>query len=84
MYSIRSPLELERIFLYLCNVSSNIVSFSAIARELDGISRATVENYVKYLGSANLIFQSWPVDMGGRKRPLSLPVGIAKTEPAPP
>ena len=58
---------LERIFLYLCNVSSNIVSFSAIARELDGVSRATVENYVKYLESANLIFQSWPVDMGGRK-----------------
>ena len=67
LYSIRSPLELERIFLYLCNVSSNIVSFSAIARELDGVSRATVENYVKYLESANLIFQSWPVDMGGRK-----------------
>lgn len=67
LYNIRSPLELERIFLYLCNVSSNIVSFSAISKELDGVSRATVENYVKYLESANLIYQSWPVDMGGRK-----------------
>lgn len=67
LYNIRSPLELERIFLYLCNVSSNIVSFTAIAKELDGVSRVTVENYVKYLESANLIYQSWPVDMGGRK-----------------
>lgn len=67
LYSIRSPLELERIFLYLCNVSSNIVSFTTIAKELDGVTRATVENYVKYLESANLIYQSWPVDIGGRK-----------------
>ena len=67
LYSIRSPLELERIFLYLCNVSSDIVSFTTIAKELDGVSRATVENYVKYLESANLIYQSWPVDIGGRK-----------------
>ena len=67
LYSIRSPLELERIFLYLCNVSSDIVSFTTIAKELDGVSRATVESYVKYLESANLIYQSWPVDIGGRK-----------------
>ncbi|MBQ9196993.1 MAG: ATP-binding protein [Clostridia bacterium] len=67
LYSLRSATELERIFLYLCNVSSNIVSFTAIAKELDGVSRATVENYIRYLESANLIYQSWPVDMGGRK-----------------
>ena len=67
LYNIRSPLELERIFLYLCNVSSSIVSFAAVAKELDGVSRVTVENYIKYLESANLIYQSWPVDMGGRK-----------------
>ena len=67
LFNIRSSTELERIFLYLCNVSSNIVSYSAIARELDGVSRATVENYVRYLEGANLIYQSWPIDMGGRK-----------------
>ena len=67
LYNIRSPLELERIFLYLCNISSNIVSFTTIAKELDGVTRATVESYVKYLESANLIYQSWPVDIGGRK-----------------
>lgn len=67
LYNIRSPLELERIFLYLCNTSSDIVSFTTISKELDGVSRATVETYVKYLESANLIYQSWPVDIGGRK-----------------
>lgn len=67
LYNIRSSTELERIFLYLCNVSSNIVSFSALAKELDGVSRPTVENYINYLESANLIYQSWPVEMAGRK-----------------
>lgn len=67
LYSIRSATELERIFLYLCNVSSDIVSFAAIAKELDGVSRPTVENYIKYLESANLIYLSYPVELGGQK-----------------
>ena len=67
LYKIRSATELERIFLYLSNVSSEIVSFTAIAKELSGVSRPTVESYINYLESANLIYQSWPVEMGGRK-----------------
>lgn len=67
LYNIRNATELERIFLYLCNVSSEIVSIEAIARELSGVSRPTVENYIQYLESANLIYQSWPVDMAGKR-----------------
>jgi hypothetical protein len=67
LYNIRNATELERIFLYLCNVSSEIVSIDAIAKELSGVSRPTVENYIQYLESANLIYQSWPVDMAGKK-----------------
>jgi len=67
LYKIRNSTELERIFLYLCNVSSEIVSIEAIAKELNGVSRPTVENYISYLESANLIYQSWPVDMAGKK-----------------
>ena len=67
LYSIRNATELERIFLYLCNVSSEIVSIEAITKELNGVSRTTVENYIEYLESANLIYQSWPVDMAGKK-----------------
>lgn len=67
LYNIRNATELERIFLYLCNVSSEIVSIDAITKELSGVSRPTVENYIQYLESANLIYQSWPVDMAGKK-----------------
>lgn len=67
LYNIRNSTELERIFLYLCNVSSEIVSLDAIAKELNGVSRPTVENYISYLESANLIYQSWPVNMADKK-----------------
>ncbi len=67
LYNIRNAIELERIFLYLCNVSSEIVSIDAIAKELNGVSRPTVENYIQYLESANLIYISQPVEMLGRK-----------------
>lgn len=67
LYNLRNATELERIFLYLCNVSSEIVSIEAIAKELNGVSRPTVENYIQYLESANLIYISQPVEMAGRK-----------------
>jgi predicted AAA+ superfamily ATPase len=67
LHNIRNPMELERIFLYLCNVSSQVVSIEAIAKELKGVSRPTVENYIQYLESANLIYQSWPISMAGKK-----------------
>lgn len=67
LYNIRNATELERIFLYLCNVSSEIISIEAIAKELNGVSRPTVENYIQYLESANLIYISQPVEMAGRK-----------------
>lgn len=67
LYNIRNATELERIFLYLCNVSSEIVSIDAIAKELNGVSRPTVESYISYLESANLIYLSWPVNMADKK-----------------
>ncbi|MGI6605835.1 MAG: hypothetical protein ACOX2X_02150 [Peptococcia bacterium] len=39
----------------------------AIAKELHGVSRPTVENYIRYLESANLIYLSYPVEMSGQK-----------------
>jgi len=67
LYNIRNATELERIFLYLCYVSSEIVSLEAISKELNGVSRPTVENYIQYLESANLIYLSYPVEMNGKK-----------------
>jgi len=67
LYNIRSVVDLEKIFLYLCYNSSNIISMEAISRELSGVSRPTVEKYIQYLESANLIYVSNPIDIGGKK-----------------
>jgi len=67
LYSIRNSTELERIFLYLCYCSSNIIAIDAIAKELKGVSRSTVEDYIGYLESANLIYRSFPVDMSNKQ-----------------
>lgn len=67
LYGLRNATELERIFLYLCNVSSNVVSIEAIAKELNGVTRPTVEKYISYLESANLIYVSYPIDIKDKK-----------------
>lgn len=67
LYPIRNITELERIFLYLCNTSSDIISFETVASELGGVSRPTIHNYVNYLESANLIYVSYPVNLDGKK-----------------
>lgn len=43
--------ELERIFLYLCYVSSNVVSIDAIVKELNGvyvIGRIRLKNMLEH------------------------------------
>lgn len=67
LYNIRNSTELERIFLYLCYYSSNIIAIDAISKELGGVSRSTVDGYIEYIESANLIYRSFPVEMSGKK-----------------
>ena len=64
LYSIRNTTELERIFIYLCIMGSKIVSYTDVSRELGGVARPTVENYVLFLESANLVYISWPAKVG--------------------
>jgi len=67
LFAVRNPADLERIFLYLCYHSSSIISVESIARELNGVSRPTVEKYIDYLRTANLIYVSPPVNVAGKK-----------------
>jgi len=67
LYNIRSIVDLEKIFLYLCYNSSNIISMDAISKELEGVTRPTVEKYIQYLESANLIYISNPIDLSSKK-----------------
>lgn len=67
VYGIRNIADIERIFLYLCYNSSNIINLQAMGKEMDGVSRTTIEKYIGYLESANLIYVSPLVTPDARK-----------------
>lgn len=66
IYSIRNTNDIEKVFLYLCYNSSNIISIQAICKELE-VNRATLEKYIKYLESANLIYISELIHMSSKQ-----------------
>ncbi|NTV90979.1 MAG: ATP-binding protein [Clostridiales bacterium] len=66
LFNIRNSIILEKVFLYLCFNSSNIINTSTISKELEGTPRATIDNYIEYLERANLIYRSMPVEMSGK------------------
>lgn len=66
LFSIRNATVLEKVFLYLCFNSSNIINISAISKELEGTPRATIDSYIDYLERANLIYRSLPVGLAGK------------------
>ena len=68
IYGIRNINDIEKIFLYLCYTSSNIINLNTLAQELDGVSRNTIEKYIGFLESANLIYISPIVNVGIKKR----------------
>ncbi|MEA3355097.1 MAG: ATP-binding protein [Patescibacteria group bacterium] len=55
LYSIKQPLILEKLFLYLTSTTSEITNLSSISGQLK-ISRETLNSYIKYLTNAYLIF----------------------------
>lgn len=67
IYGIRNISDIEKIFLYLCYTSSNIINIQTLSKELDGVSRATIEKYIGYLESANLIYISPLVNVGTKQ-----------------
>ncbi|MBA1334131.1 MAG: hypothetical protein HPY66_1615 [Firmicutes bacterium] len=67
LFSIRNAAVLEKVFLYLCFNSSNIINIAAMSKELDNTSAATVLNYIHFLERANLIYVSYPVSLDGKK-----------------
>lgn len=67
VYGIKNINDIEKIFLYLCYTSSNIINLNTLTKELDGLSRNTVEKYIGYLESANLIYISPLVNISGKQ-----------------
>lgn len=66
LFNIRNVAELEKIFLYLCMTSGNIVVQDTIAKEI-GVSRPTVANYIELLEQGNLIYSSMPAELKGKR-----------------
>ena len=67
IYEIRSVDELEKVFVYLCYNSSSIINIEAMCKEFEGVSRATIEKYIRYLAGANLINISPQLNAAGKK-----------------
>lgn len=64
LFGIRNISILEKVFLYLCFESSNIINYNKMSQELDNTSIATIQDYIMYLKNANLIYESNPI--GGK------------------
>lgn len=66
LFNVRNVSDFEKIFLYLCMTSSNIVVQDTIAKEV-GVSRQTISNYLELLEQSNLIYSSRPIELKGKK-----------------
>ena len=49
LFGIRNISILEKVFLYLCFESSNIINYNKMSQELDNTSIATIQDYIMYL-----------------------------------
>lgn len=67
IYGIRNTSDIEKLFLYLCYNSSNIINIQALSKEFDGVSRNTLEKYIGYLEGANLIYISPLINVDGKQ-----------------
>lgn len=66
LFNIRSPLLMEKLFLYLCMNSTEIFNTSTAAKELENISVSTIDNYINALEMSNLIYTAKPIDVGSK------------------
>ena len=66
LFNVRSPLSMEKLFLYLCMNSTEIFSTQTAAKELESISASTIEEYLRFLEQSNLIYISQPTSVGSK------------------
>ena len=66
LFNIRSPLLMEKLFLYLCMNSTEIFNATTASKELENTSVATIESYIEVLEMSNLIYLAKPMDVGSK------------------
>lgn len=66
LFNIRSPLLMEKLFLYLCMNSTEIFNATTASKELENTSVTTIESYIEALEMSNLIYLAKPMDVGSK------------------
>lgn len=66
LFNIRSPLLMEKLFLYLCMNSTEIFNVTTAAKELTNTSVSTIDSYIEALEMSNLIYLAKPMDVGSK------------------
>lgn len=66
LFNIRSPLLMEKLFLYICMNSTEIFNASTAAKELDNTSVVTIDSYIDALVMSNLIYLAKPMNVGSK------------------
>lgn len=66
LFKIRSPLLMEKLFLYLCMNSTEIFNATTAAKELENTSISTIDGYIEALEMSNLIYLAKPMDVGSK------------------
>jgi hypothetical protein len=66
LFNIRSPLLMEKLFLYLCMNSTEIFSVTTAAKELENTSVNTIDSYIEALEMSNLIYLANPMNVGSK------------------
>ena len=66
LFNIRSPLLMEKLFLYLCMNSTEIFNATTAAKELENTSVLTIDSYIDALEMSNLIYLAKPMDVGSK------------------
>lgn len=66
LFNIRSPLLMEKLFLYLCMNSTGIFHATTAAKELENVSVATIDSYIEALEMSNLIYLAKPMNVGSK------------------
>ena len=66
LFNIRSPLLMEKLFLYLCMNSTEIFNATTAAKELENTSIMTIDSYIHALEMSNLIYRANPMDVGSK------------------
>jgi len=64
LYGVRHVLEVEKIFLYLCYHDGGILDVPTLSRELDGINRQSVNNFLDLFEATNLVYRLRPFGYG--------------------